>query len=92
MSDFLLPSLKLVTFADGCFWHGCSKHGRVPEDNSDYWGPKLERNKARDRRVARELRASGYMVVRIWDHELRDGMVPARHKIRRVIARTSASV
>jgi len=87
--DFLLPSLKLVTFADGCFWHGCPKHGRVPEDNRDYWGPKLERNRARDRRVARELRASGYLVIRIWDHELKNGMGPARNKIRRAITRAS---
>lgn len=83
--DFLVSSLNLVAFADGCFWHGCPKHGRVPEDNRDYWEPKLQRNRARDRRVARELRAQGFVVVRIWDHELKDGSA-ARRKINRALA------
>jgi DNA mismatch endonuclease (patch repair protein) len=83
--DYILPGLSLVVFADGCFWHGCPKHGRNPEDNSDYWGPKLQRNKARDRRVARDLRASGYVVVRVWDHELRGQMSEARTKVRRAL-------
>ena len=83
--DYLLPGLKLVLFADGCFWHGCPKHGRNPQDNSDYWVPKLERNKRRDRRVARELRLNGYIVVRIWDHELKGKMSDARAKVRRAL-------
>jgi DNA mismatch endonuclease (patch repair protein) len=69
--DYFLPGLRLAVFADGCFWHGCPKHGRVPEDNADYWGPKLARNKQRDKRVTRELRASDIRVVRVWDHELK---------------------
>ncbi|MGH9198925.1 MAG: very short patch repair endonuclease [Acidimicrobiia bacterium] len=89
--DYLLPGLKLVTFADGCFWHGCPRHGREPEDNSDYWGPKLERNRKRDRTVARQLRASGFVVVRIWDHELRGSMAAARAKIRRAL-KTAGSI
>ena len=28
--DFYLPGLKLAIFADGCFWHRCPTHGRVP--------------------------------------------------------------
>lgn len=83
--DFLVPSLKLVLFADGCFWHGCPKHGRVPQDNRDYWEPKLKRNSARDRRVARELRSDGYIVVRVWDHDLRGSMADARAKLRRAL-------
>lgn len=83
--DFLVPSLKLVAFADGCYWHGCPKHGRIPEDNRDYWGPKLQRNRARDRRVARTLRSRGLTVVRVWDHELKPSPAPARAKIRRAL-------
>ena len=86
--DFYVPSLKLVAFADGCFWHGCPKHGRSPEDNRDYWGPKLERNRARDRRVARSLRAQGHVVVRVWDHDLQPSPTPAKAKIRRALRRS----
>lgn len=69
--DYFLPGLKLAVFADGCFWHGCPKHGRYPGDNADYWRPKLARNAARDRRVTRELRRRGIIVVRVWEHDLK---------------------
>lgn len=80
--DFLLPGLKLAVFADGCFWHGCPKHGRRPEDNRDYWGPKLDRNRKRDRQSVRKLRAAGLKAVRVWEHELREETL-ARRKLRR---------
>lgn len=83
--DYAIPSLRLMLFADGCYWHGCPTHGRVPEDNREYWEPKLERNMARDRRVKRELQKGGWTVVRIWDHDLKDGMGPARGKINRAL-------
>lgn len=70
--DFYLPGLKLAVFADGCFWHGCPQHGRVPHDNREYWERKLSRNKDRDRSVRRELRAIGVRTIRFWDHDLRD--------------------
>lgn len=68
--DYYLPGLKLAVFADGCFWHGCARHGRLPEDNRDYWGPKIERNRARDRATRRLLRREGIRVIRVWEHDL----------------------
>ena len=69
--DFYLPGLRLAIFADGCFWHCCPEHGRVPGDNRDYWEKKLDRNAARDREAARALRRLGIRPVRLWEHELR---------------------
>lgn len=83
--DFAVPSLNLVLFADGCYWHGCPHHGRVPEDNGEYWGPKLERNQQRDRRITRQLKRAGWTVVRVWDHDLRGEMTAASGKIKRAL-------
>ena len=58
-----------MVFVDGCFWHSCPIHGTVPKTNVDYWVPKLERNRLRDMETTRSLEASGWMVVRIWEHE-----------------------
>lgn len=88
--DCIIPEYSLVLFADGCFWHGCPKHGRVPDDNASYWEPKLARNKERDRRVTTELRRQGFIVVRLWDHELRGPMKEARSKIRRALRTAKA--
>ncbi len=68
--DFVFPRLRLAVFVDGCFWHGCPKHGTKPAGNAKFWRDKLARNKARDLRVNRELRRAGWRVVRIWEHEL----------------------
>ena len=28
--DFVFYKIKLAIFVDGCFWHGCPKHGTQP--------------------------------------------------------------
>jgi DNA mismatch endonuclease (patch repair protein) len=68
--DFVFARMRVAVFVDGCFWHGCHRHGRVPASNRRYWFNKLIRNKTRDRAVTRTLRSSGWRVLRIWEHEL----------------------
>jgi DNA mismatch endonuclease, patch repair protein len=69
--DFVFPAARLAVFVDGCFWHGCPIHGSIPIANRAFWTRKLSRNKVRDRIVCRELKSSGWSVLRIWQHELR---------------------
>lgn len=68
--DFAFPARKVLVFVDGCFWHGCPKCYRLPEDNRDYWTAKLNKNRRRDRKVSRLLIAEGWKVLRIWEHTL----------------------
>ena len=68
--DFVFPKLRIVVFVDGCFWHGCPKHATKPKNNRSFWLAKLDRNRVRDRLVNRTLRATGWTVIRIWEHEL----------------------
>lgn len=44
----------------------------MPKSRTDFWNPKIARNRLRDIRVTRELRRSGWRVVRIWEHQLSD--------------------
>ncbi|MBN8866049.1 MAG: very short patch repair endonuclease [Solirubrobacterales bacterium] len=67
--DVVFTRQKVAVFIDGCFWHGCPEHGTTPKANSDYWKPKLERNKARDREVDLGLAAAGWTVIRVWEHD-----------------------
>jgi len=77
--DFIFPKSKLAVFVDGCFWHGCPRHGTLPKRNAIFWRRKFSRNKSRDKLVNRTLRQSGWRVLRIWEHEL------ARHNENKVI-------
>lgn len=68
--DFVFRHHRVAIFVDGCFWHGCPKHGRKPSSNRKYWLPKLLRNKRRDVAVKRALSAQGWIVLRLWEHDL----------------------
>lgn len=70
--DIAFPSRKVAIFVDGCFWHGCPEHSRLPKSNKAYWHPKLRRNAERDQAKEARLRAEGWEVVRVWEHELSD--------------------
>ncbi len=83
--DFYIPDLRIAIFVDGCFFHGCPQHYRAPEQNKEYWKPKIRTNKKRDRLVNRTLRADGIWVVRIWEHELKGKRIKGRERIRRRI-------
>jgi DNA mismatch endonuclease (patch repair protein) len=68
--DFVFRRERVAIFVDGCFWHGCPKHGGKPEDNRAYWIPKLLRNQERDSEINHLLKKEGWRVLRIWEHDL----------------------
>lgn len=67
--DVVFPRRRVAVFVDGCFWHGCPEHGRVPSTNPHYWPSKLARNRLRDLRVTAALERDGWTVLRFWEHE-----------------------
>lgn len=71
--DFVFSSRRVAVFVDGCYWHGCPQHFKRPSANVAYWDAKIRRNKSRDRRISRELKRSGWTVVRVWEHDLKQG-------------------
>lgn len=70
--DIVFTKRKVAVFVDGCFWHSCPLHGGSPRANIGYWGPKLARNRERDAENNAVLKKAGWLVVRVWEHELPD--------------------
>lgn len=68
----VFPSRRSVIFVHGCFWHRHEhcKLAHQPKSRLEYWGPKFERNTARDRRNLKELEQRGWRVMIIWECEL----------------------
>ena len=87
--DFVVEEAAWVLFVHGCFWHGhgCARGSRVPKRNRRYWVEKVARNRRRDRRVARRLRALGWSVWTVWECELKGGALPARVRRRLIESR-----
>lgn len=71
--DFVFARERVAVFVHGCFWHGCPQHGTRPKDNRAFWRKKITGNQARDKRVTRHLRAAGWRVLHLWEHDLRQG-------------------
>jgi DNA mismatch endonuclease (patch repair protein) len=71
--DLVFVSRRKVIFVHGCFWHAhdCKK-AHKPKSNTNYWGPKLKRNQARDARNVGALRAAGWKPLVIWECELKE--------------------
>lgn len=68
--DFILKQARAVVFVDGCFWHGCPRHGSRPHNNKKFWYDKLDTNQLRDRSVTERLQKDGWVVLRFWEHEV----------------------
>ena len=69
--DIVLKKYKTVIFLDSCFWHGCRWHGSMPVSNRQFWENKIARNKKRDKTVNHEYKKKGWVIMRIWEHELK---------------------
>lgn len=71
--DIVLPRHRKAIFVNGCFWHqhpGCI-HERRPKSNREYWDAKLSATVARDQRNLHMLEESGWLVLVIWECELK---------------------
>ncbi len=83
--DFILEGDRVAIFCDGDFWHG--RHWRrLKEDlshraNAMYWIEKIGYNRARDRRNTRLLTNAGWMVIRVWETDVRRDATAAAMKI-----------
>ena len=88
--DFIFQRGKVAVFVDGCFWHGCPDCYRAPKSNQEFWRKKIEGNRRRDRRLARQLRLAGWCVIRIRECVLRKRPDNEAGRIQRMLkARTA---
>ena len=62
--DILIPSLKIIIEADGCYWHGCPT---CCKKINEWQLEHIERDKIR----TKELLEKGYRVIRLWEHEIK---------------------
>ena len=68
-ADITFGRQRVAVFVDGCFWHACPEHGTWPKRNDEWWAVKIRRNIELDRETDAHLRACGWTVIRVWEHE-----------------------
>src|SRR5690348_10649437 len=70
--DMVFPKMHKIIEVRGCFWHqhkGCID-SHIPKSRTEYWEPKLTRNKERDKQNECELRKQGWNVLILWECEV----------------------
>ena len=70
--DLAFPGERIAVFLDGSFWHGCPKIYRRPKTNQEYWDRKVKSNMRRDEEVLQRLTKDGWLVIRFWEHEIKE--------------------
>ncbi len=79
--DIVFVSRKIAVFIDGDFWHGYNFgkiKNRLPKK---YWRAKIKNNIKRDRKITKTLKKDGWVVIRIWEHEVKKQPAKALNRI-----------
>jgi DNA mismatch endonuclease (patch repair protein) len=80
--DIVFRRAQVAVFVDGDFWHAriLKEQGldalrrSLKTRNRDFWVSKLRRNYTRDLEVTAELERDGWLVLRLWESDLKKRM------------------
>lgn len=75
--DMVLPAYRTVIFVHGCFWHGHEgcRYFTIPKTRTEWWQSKITVNKNNDMRSKRALEDAGWLVLEIWECELKKAVL-----------------
>lgn len=79
--DFVFRKKRVAVFIDSDFWHGHKNRCVMPKSNCEYWNHKIKRNKQRDKAVSRQLKKEGWMVIRLWEEDIKQNLAKSLKKI-----------
>lgn len=75
---FIEPNICI--FVDGCYWHGCEQcYNRNRMSN---W---IKARKVADLLIAQKLINDGYVVLRLWEHEINNNIEEVSNSILKVV-------
>lgn len=86
--DISNKSRKVAIFVDGCFWHGCPEHFKVPKTRSDFWQEKIRRNRKRRAAVLSEY-SSEWAVFQFYECRIQKALGDCVTAIRGAFAQIS---
>lgn len=82
--DVVFIDKKIAVFINGEFWHG-RKFKDVKNKLSDFWINKIGNNIKRDRRNYKLLKIDGWLIIKIWDKDLKTHTLREINKILRAL-------
>ena len=83
-----------MVFCDGDFWHGHNWALRgIPSleeelaGYNDFWKRKITKNVERDLRVTAELESTGWIVIRIWESDIKNNLDACVERIESLLSK-----
>jgi DNA mismatch endonuclease (patch repair protein) len=89
--DFVFRTAKVAVFIDGDFWHG-RNFAEWRHKLSEKWEAKIASNRRRDRVNDRALKAMGWRVLRIWEHQIEVSLARCTGRVVRTVVQATPSV
>jgi len=87
--DIVIYRARVVIFCDGDFWHGRNwnqlKLKLASGTNANYWVTKIYSNIKRDYKITKQLTASGWFVMRIWEKDIHNNCFNIAKKIFEIV-------
>lgn len=93
--DIVFRREMVAVFVDGDYWHArvfreggaAALRASIRNPNIDYWLDKFFRNVSRDDAVTAELKRRGWLVVRVWESDLKRDLSQTANRIARSVRR-----
>jgi DNA mismatch endonuclease (patch repair protein) len=82
--DFVVRGARVAVLVDGDFWHGW-RFDQWRHKLSERWEEKIAANRRRDALNRKLLRAGGWTIVHLWEHQVRDSPARCRRRTRRAV-------
>lgn len=83
--DLVFEKPKVCVFLDSDFWHGWQYPRWKHLLKDDFWREKIEKNRNRDKRTSSYLRKHGWIVIRIWEHSIKNSKAVQLNKINQAL-------
>jgi DNA mismatch endonuclease (patch repair protein) len=73
--DIVLPKYRALIVVHGCFWHGHDcRYFKLPSTRPEFWLPKIDSNRQRDKRDLENQLEKGWRVLTVWECAIRASM------------------
>lgn len=92
--DIVLCKYHIAIFCDGDFFHGYDfrKIESQLKTNKEFWLEKIRRNQKRDNLCDMKLVGMGYLVLRFWEHEIRQNLNEVLQEIDMTVLRKESEL
>lgn len=83
--DLIIRDKNVCVFLDSDFWHGWQFPRWKHKMKNAFWRDKIDRNRRRDKKVTATLKRNGFVVIRLWEHQLKNDLTRCVSRLNNIL-------